>query len=264
MVRASLMCTPAERAGVFKDTAAAFAAAARTPAVTQSREGEAVMKCVVAAVAAAVLTTAAAQAAVILTIESGSFTQTITGTDLVNNTSVAVPGYTLTTNIGLSNTPGTPSEGFLQITTITVRNVGAASPLKITLTATDYSLPGGAGDTLVLLSSVGGTISNNGVGLPVTFQSFADSTNAAPATEVAAPLQTYMSVGGLLESFNNDVTASFTRGSGNYSLSNVLHLNLAPGAQANISGTTVTFIPEPAALGLLAAAAPLAARRRRA
>lgn len=221
------------------------------------------MKCVVTAVALTALTTAATQAAVILTVESGSFTQTVSGTDLVNNTSIAVPGYSLTTNIGLSNSPGTPSEGFLQVTTISVRNLGTASPLTITLTGTDYSLPGGPGDTLILLSSVGGTISNNGVGVPVTFQSFADATNAAPAVQVAAPLQTYASAGGTLESFNNDVTTTFTRGSGSYSLSSVLTLHLSPGAQANISGTTITFIPEPATLGLLAAVAPLATRRRR-
>lgn len=223
------------------------------------------MKLIPVLTAAAVLgAAAAAQAAVILTIESGPFLQTVSGSDLVNNTSIAVPGYSLTTNVGLSNSPGNAIEGILQITTITVRNLNAADPIKITLSATDYAAPGVGGDVLTLLSSVGGTISNNGVGLPVTFQSFADASNAQPAVATAAPLQTYMSVGGLLESFNNDVTAPFVRGVGAYSLTNVLTLNLSPGAQANISGTTITFIPEPAALGLLAAAAPLAMRRRRA
>jgi hypothetical protein len=219
--------------------------------------------CLFAAVVLAA--SASAQAAVVLTLESGAFSSTVSGASLANNTSIAINGYTLSTNVGVSNSPGTPAEGVLQITTISIRNSGSADPLKITLSAVDYDAPGSPGDEISLLSSVGGTITGNAPGLPITFQSFADPNNAQPATAVAAPLQTYISTGALLESFSNDVTTSFARSlSSDYSLANVLVLTLAPGAQANISGTTVTFVPEPAALGLLAAALPMVARRRRA
>lgn len=224
------------------------------------------MKKTATVLAAAVLSiSASAQAAVMLTVESGAFSQTVSGSSLVNNTSISVNGYTLTTNVGVSNSPGTAAQGVLQVTTISIRNSGSADPLKITLSATDYTAPGTIGDPLTLLSSVGGTISGNGIGLPVTFQSFADPDNGQPATAVSTPLQTFMSTGALLESFNTDVTTTFNRSlNSNYSLANVLNLTLAPGAQANISGTTITFIPEPAALGLLAGALPLVTRRRRA
>jgi len=224
------------------------------------------MKTVATLAAAAVLSLAAStQAAVMLTVESGAFSQTVVGSSLVNNTAITVNGYTLTTNVGVSNSPGTASNGVLQITTISIRNNGSADPLKITLSATDYSAPGNPGDLLTLLSSIGGTISGNAAGMPVSFQSFADANNGQPATATSTPLQSFLSTGALLESFNNDITAPFARSlSSNYSLANVLNLSLSPNAQANISGTTITFIPEPSALALLAPALPLLTRRRRA
>jgi hypothetical protein len=214
--------------------------------------------------AVAMLASASAKAAFVLTLSSGASTVVVND----NGVGVTVGDFSASFTVGTSNSPGSPTQGLLQIQTLTVRNNAASTAtLNLWLADTSFTAPGGPGSTLELKSAIGGTLLNSASGTNgVVFQSFADPANGDPfVSSYTAGPQVYASAGGPLVSFNSTVTSSFPFAGPAYSLGNLTNITLDGGAQANISGTTTTsVVPEPAAAGLLVGGLGLIARRRRA
>jgi hypothetical protein len=230
---------------------------------------------VLAAVAVSLAVVPAARAALIVDLQSGSTIITDNGPGdsdaalgRIINTSV-VAGFGITITVGQSNSPGLTSGGILQIQSLDIQNLNPnPATLIIKLSDTGFTLPGSAGNTLRLESSVGGTFTQANVGDSVIFQSFADPANAQPAVAVPTPAMLFGKLNPSLfnESFSGSNSVSFVRNAGPYSLSNEIIVSLSANAQANISGTTTaTPIPEPgmASLILVAGAMMLRLHRRR-
>jgi hypothetical protein len=183
-----------------------------------------------------------------------------------------IAGFGVTINVATSNSPGLPSGGSLQISSLSVENLNPGpGPAQLTIRVSDigFTAPGGAGSQMTLSSALGGTFLHATINDSVTFQSFADPANAQPAVAVTSGPQVHLkSTAADPESFNSSVATNFLRGAGPYSLTNITTLSLSPGAtfeQVNDSGTTLaTLVPEPASLGIMGIGAlALLARRRR-
>ncbi len=224
------------------------------------------------ALAAIVMPQRSANAALVLILDGGTSNQTtildngigdsantVTGT--IVNTGINFGGLAVTVNTANSNSPGASSSGTLSITTLAVTN-NNNSPVQLTVQTSDtnYTLPGGPLSLMNLRSSLSGTSSGASASDTVTFQSFVDPANAQPATAVSSPLQSLP----ITSSFNSTVNQSWTRGSGAYSLTNFLVINLGPLATANFTGITTTSVPEPTFGVVPALALGLLARRRKA
>jgi hypothetical protein len=179
-----------------------------------------------------------------------------------------VGGFGITINIAQSNSPGNPGGGELQISDLSIHNVGPGpGSLDIRVSDTNFFAPGGAGSPMLLKSSAGGTFLHAAPLDSVRFISFADPANAQPAGPVATLPLVFNATGPAIdpESFSGDTSVPWVRGGGPYSLTNITRIiSLAPGAQLNFSGTTLAQVPEPACVGLAAAGLVMAARRRRA
>jgi hypothetical protein len=227
----------------------------------------------VLAIAVALGAVPAARAALMLDLQSGSTVITDNGPGdsdptigRIINTSV-VAGFGITITVGQSNSPGTSSAGILQIQSLDIQNLNPnPATLIIKLSDTDFTLPGGTGDTLRVDSSVGGTFTQANLGDSVIFQSFADPANAQPAVEVPTPAMLFDKLDPTLftESFSGSDFVTFVRGAEPYSLSNETIVNLSANAQINISGTTTsTPVPEPSVASLILVAGAMVLRRRR-
>ena len=225
----------------------------------------------VAAATAAMLGAREARAALIVDYQNGSIVVADNGpTDsdptvgrIINTTTVA--GFGIAITVAASNSPGSATGGLLQIQSLDVQNGNPeASTLIIRVRDTGFTTPGGAGSSIRMDSAVGGTFTNAPVGNNLTFQSFADPNNVDPAAAVnTAALVFTKSTNLATESFSGANFTNFNRNAGPYSLMNKTTMQLAPGAQMNMSGTTATsLVPEPASLALLAAGV-LGMRRRR-
>jgi hypothetical protein len=197
----------------------------------------------------------------------GDSANTVTGT--IVNTGINFGGLAVTVNTATSNSPGTAASGILSIQTLTITNNNAV-PVTLTVQSSDtgFTQPGNPLSLMNLTSSLSGTSSGAGAGDVVTFQSFADAANGQSNTGIGGtgaptPLQSLP----ITASFNSTVGETWTRGSGAYSLTNYLTINISGGATANFTGiTTATLgstVPEPT-LGIVPALAlGLLARRRR-
>jgi hypothetical protein len=225
---------------------------------------------IVCAAGAALLLTPSADAALILNL-NGVINVTDNGAGdsdaavgrITNSSNVA--GFGIVVSIAGSNSPGAPTGGLLQISSLAIQNTGGAGAVVITVSDTDFSQPGSAGPML-LESDIAGTFSAGAlVGDSVIFQSFADPLNtgaAGPATTL--PIISTRSAPGTTEVFSGSDDAAWARLAGPYSLTNVTTVLLSPGGQVNLSGTT-TAVPEPASVAVLGVAGVmgLCARRRR-
>ena len=171
-----------------------------------------------------------------------------------------VAGFGVAITIATSNSPGSGPGGVVQITSLDIRNLSpATSTLTILAGDTDFAIPGSAGSTIKLDSSVGGTFTLGQIGDSASFQSFADPLNVglptlgSVSTALLSFTRTTNPILQPLESFNGSNFTTFVRGAGDYSLSNRIITTLSAGGQLNISGTTATtsLVPEPASLALL-------------
>jgi len=189
-----------------------------------------------------------------------------TSGQIIANTNVA--GFGVAITVAKSNSPGASGLGLLEISSLDVRNNNTGNAtLTINVSDNNYTTPAGAaGSAMKLESTASGNMTSAAVGNTVSFQSFVDPANGQPTALNPSPLQTFTKANPALtsEPFAGSVNSAWTRGAGAYSLTSVTTLSLAPNAQAQTSGTTAaSLVPEPTALALLLAAAPLVARRRR-
>ena len=224
---------------------------------------------VLCAAAAGSLLASQAHAALVLNL-NGAINVTDNGAGDLNpavgqitNQSV-VAGFGIAISVAASNSPGTPTAGLLQISSLLIENQAAGTGvLTITTSDTNYFLP--TGPLMSLDSDVGGTFSiGSAIGNSVSFQSFADPNNAQPAGPVSTPpMNFFKSTSATTESFSGSNSVNWVRNAGPYSLTNVAVVTLAAGGQVNLSGTT-TAVPEPtSALALAAMSAGLLGLRRR-
>jgi len=183
----------------------------------------------------------------------------------INNTSI-IGGFGVAITIVSSNSPGNPSIGSLQVTSLALTNNNATNAsLSVQTSDTNFALPGGPLTPMRLDNSAGGTFTSGVIGDSVTFQSFADPFNGQPAAATSSPLGTFSkSTLAATEAFGGTTFANWSRGAGPYSLSNTLTMTLTPGATMNFSGTTAAVaVPEPVSVAFLAGPlATLALRRR--
>jgi hypothetical protein len=221
------------------------------------------------AVAAGTLLATQANAALVLNL-NGAINVTDNGAGDLNpavgqitNQSV-VAGFGIAISVAASNSPGTPTAGLLQISSLLIENQGAGTGvLTITTSDNNYILP--AGPAMTLESDVGGTFSiGSAVGNSVSFTSLADPNNTQPSAAVLGPtLNFFKATSANSESFSGSNSIGWVRGGGPYSLTNIATVTLAAGGQVNLSGTT-TAVPEPtSALALAAMSAGLLGLRRR-
>jgi len=131
-------------------------------------------------------------------------------------------------------------------------NSAVSHTLSLFATSQDFTLP--VGPNLRSSSGAGGTyLGATAVG--VTFQAYASATNTAFGIAFTNGLQAAVPPSGTTGTFaTGEVTGTFVRGAGNYSLTIVSNLTLAAGSSVNYSShETMTQIstPEPAALSLL-------------
>jgi len=129
---------------------------------------------------------------------------------------------------------------------------GVSHTLNLFATSQDFTLP--VGPTLQSRSGAGGTYLG-AAPVSFTFQAYADATNAAFGVGSTNGLQTAVPTPGTVGTFNTgEVSTTFIRGVGNYSLTVVANLTLAANSAVNYSSheviTSITT-PEPAALSLL-------------
>lgn len=213
------------------------------------------------------------QAALVVDLQNGAYVIADNGAfdsdpaigSIINSTVVA--GFGVSITVATSNSPGNPSAGILQVTSLNVQNLNAnASTLMVRVSDTNFVLPGVPFGPMDLQSSVGGTFTLAPVGDMVSFQSFADPANLQPATTVLTPAQLFIksNPGLTSESFNNTNNTAWSRGAGAYSLTNITTVVLSPNAQMNVAGTTLaTAVPEPGTIAILGLAMPLLLFRRR-
>jgi hypothetical protein len=212
-----------------------------------------------------------AQAALVVTL-NGTTTITDNGAGDTDGTSgqiianTNVTGFGVAITVAKSNSPGAAGLGLLEISSLDVRNNNAGNAtLTINVSDNNYTAPAGlAGSPMRLESTMSGNFTSAAIGNTISFQSFADPANGQPTAANPSPSQTFTKINAALtsEPFAGTVSSAWTRGAGAYSLTSVTTISLAANAQAQTSGAT-SAVPEPTALALLLAAAPLAARRRR-
>jgi hypothetical protein len=213
-------------------------------------------------------------AALILTATEPGFAP-ITATETGNTGQVVLSGPVgdFTTNIVIGYTDiNSPTSGSaqLQVESLDVENISGATGTKtLTVTlqeSTPFTFPGTASSTDLLTSALGGTLTPSKVGDAISFQSFA---TPASGPAVATGLETYTFAASNAGATGFQVpNSSVTFGqSASYVLENISTLSLSGGETINVSGTTtVTAVPEPVSIGLIAGTAVLglAGRRRRA
>jgi hypothetical protein len=219
----------------------------------------------------ALCTQRAANAALEVSIDGGT---PMTGTSpFTDNATVA--GFGISFNVTESNSPGTGTQGELQINSLDINTNTNTGPATITIEATDTNFTMPVGPLMNLQNSVGGTFtpaSPTDLDDKVTFQSFADPGNSEFGQTVSTlPISASYptSVPPNFTSFSGNDNQAWTRGMGSYSLTNLLTITLDPNSTvANVSGATVatavgSSVPEPTLGVIPALALGLLARRRR-
>ena len=238
-----------------------------------------------AAFAAIIIPQRSANASLMITFTSGASTVTVTDQEtspvldasptvgeIITTTSVGTFGVQIT--VAVSNSPGSPSAGTLQITSLDITNSTntGQQTLSILTSDTGYTQPGNPPLSMNLNSAFTGTFGSGAQPTDnASFQSFADPNNGQPATaNPTAPLSfSYPTTEAPnFTSFSANNNVSWLRLATPYSLADLTTVTLSPGASINITGTTTATavspsVPEPTLGVVPALALGLLARRRR-
>ncbi len=230
--------------------------------------------CAGVAVVAALMAGKPANGALMLIASEPGFAP-VTATEVGNTDQVILSGpvgdFTTNIVIGFTNL-GSPNSSIaqLQVQSLDVENnsgQGGTKTLTVTLEeTTPFTFPGTASSVDLVTSALGGTVTPSSVGDSISFESFAIPATG-PAVAAGPATYTFATANTGTMSFQVPTTSVTFTQSPSYSLEDVGSISLAGGETANISGTTtVSVVPEPASIGLIAgtALAGLARRRRRA
>ena len=164
--------------------------------------------------------------------------------------------YSVNIQVGVSNDPGTSTDGLLTITsTVTRTATGGVIPLTITLTDNSYTLPVASSYTLTSMFSGSLTPGANSAS-----ESF---TSSVSSPSLSTPAQGFTAPPGTLPvSSSSTDTITFAGLSHPYTLSESATFDLGPSASARLTSSTM-LTPEPAVFGLLGIGSVGLLRRRR-
>ena len=226
--------------------------------------------------AASLLAASASHAALILVVNGTPLTDNAAGDSnpavgQIVSTSTA-NGFLYSITASASNSPGSATNGAVQISLVGARNSGAANPATLTIGISDtsFTLPGSTGTPLVIAGAMSGSITGGAIGDGLTYQGATDPTNVQPPTAITSALQSFTKSTGIpVDTFSStSPNTPFTHGATPYSLGGTLTVTLSPNAQITATGSTISSLaPEPgsimvAACGLLGMG--YRSRRRRA
>lgn len=217
------------------------------------------MKRILAVLFAIALLSLAASATPVttLTIYDGSnnVLATTSGANSVVYTG-SVGGFSITLSFGVTNAPGT-SQGLVTVVDSLVQNVSAGNgaTLKIVISGIGFSNPAtdlSLSPNMRLYSDASWTGTNAPfVGSSISFQGFADATNAGGLID-GTTLCTLFGDGVSTSGNCGGNIGYFTRGAGDYSISQVTTFTLMQGDYvSNSAEVRATAVPEPASLALL-------------
>jgi len=179
-----------------------------------------------------------------------TFTDGGTGTILIPSQSYA--GYAISILSSITNSPGTPLLGQIFTSNTMLQNLSAIEALMVTISSTNFTLPGAPGSPIDLRSQIGGS-STTGSGT-VTFQTFFDNANGlfvtAAGPGVITPGPTMDSIN---PSFDSPISTSGVRTGAMYSLTQKGTFDITIGTNMNFaasSNVTIQAVPEPSTVGL--------------
>jgi hypothetical protein len=155
--------------------------------------------------------------------------------------------FTTALTVTSTNSPGSPTEATLGITSLTLTNTGTtARTFQVTSTAFGFTSP--PGDPLRFFGS--GSVSTNDPTASIVHTAWFDPTNSGALSN---PITCNMAVGSPPFSDACDTNQIFVNnGGGMYSLSDRLAITIGAGQSVNLTGNAVVRnVPEPATLLLV-------------
>jgi hypothetical protein len=170
-----------------------------------------------------------------------------TGFQSVNYTST-LGGFNIAALATSSNTPGTPTVGYLTGSTVTIQNNNASTAtLWISLGDTIYNAPTGS---VTVNSHIGGSVTINGAANMMAFQSYVNSDDSQNGTTgVTGGAQNPVITGPL--SYTSDLFTPIASLSSPYSITETFEITLSAGSLINFgSNTTLTSVPEPSTMAI--------------
>jgi hypothetical protein len=196
------------------------------------------------------------------TIGSGTYTGSSSGGGVVTLTGIVFQGYTISTNLTFSNSPGSPGLAQLSLSDTSIQRTAALTnngTLSIAVSATDYSSPTGfttnntAFQTLYTPNNANGTVTlTSHVDLTNSLFGAGNTQSDTATTSFSSPINTQAlpSINGLF-SMTNEIQVSGL----------AVAVNNLPQIQASVDSTVI--VPAPAGLILAATALPFVGLLRR-
>ncbi len=193
------------------------------------------------------------------TVASGASGTTQSFSGNVDSTGIVGSGGVFNLNMvsGSSNSPGTVTNAFLLGSTLSLTNLTSAShTIEIRIGDTDFSNPTTVSYPILVNSHIGGSVTTDGAGNTMTFQSWIDPANGQnTATGFTPGGQNPNITSG---SFNSDAFLWINSLAASYSVTQQYTITLDGGSMINwAANTKLTPAPEPGTLVTAFTALPL-------
>jgi hypothetical protein len=200
--------------------------------------------------------------------EGSTLVQTVTSTPSSPNSlsfNLSDSNFRYSGVLAFTNNPGTFLNSNMQISTLTVTNLGVSQQtISFVLSANNFTMPVNPLDTMSSTISSSSTLSLGNTD-SLTFQSYVDANNNLFGETSTTGLQSLDVASGTLTSgATNTVQGVVNKGGGSYSLTDVTTLTLSAGAQIGATGATTlssssatVAAPSPGGLTLACLGIPL-------